>query len=91
MTTKKPQHDCLYLEEWGETKEFKKNIMEKFNNLELEVKTWFKEVKAMLEWLDNKYASKTVERIVYWLAALILTSFITAVCALVFINKINER
>lgn len=66
-----------------------KFMEEKFEKMEVDMKTWFWEIKTQLvalnksmedqfKWLDNKYASKQTEKIVYWVVAAILTTFVTA-------------
>lgn len=72
-----------------------KFMEEKFDKLETDMKWWFNDIKQQLEkvviemrnWfvnLDWKYATKAVEKIVYWMVAIILTSFGTSLVYLVY-------
>lgn len=66
-----------------------KFMEEKFEKMEVDMKNWFWKIETQLvmlsktmddsfKWLDNKYASKQTEKIVYWVVATILSMFVTS-------------
>lgn len=64
------------------------HMTKQINSLELAVKEGFAELKeefrSMREESDKKYASKLVEKIVYGLVGIVLTTFVISINYLVF-------
>ena len=64
-------------------KEAHKNMAEKIDDLKHTVTDGFKEVMDRFDSLDEMYASKLTEKIVYGLVGIILTTVVGALIALV--------
>jgi len=64
-------------------KEAQKNMAEKIDDLKHTVTNGFNEVMDRFDSLDEKYASKLTEKIVYALVGIVLTSVFGALIALV--------
>lgn len=77
MTTKSQDAEIATL------KEAQKNMAEKLDDLKHTVTDGFKEVMDRFDSLDEKYASKLTEKIVYALVGIVLTSVFGALITLV--------